>query len=178
MSAEKTIDISVLPEAEQDLIKALFDKCCERANQKVAEVKSRNIKKPKCGDRYHYIGTDGYVYIEQWKDRSFDKTRWELGNVFLTEEKAEFAREKKKVEVELERYAKEHNTTTFGNRCYCIRCEEDGKRLLCDTWATTKIQGTVMFTSKDVLVDAIESIGRDRIIKYIFGAESEVKENE
>lgn len=34
MSTEKTIDISVLPEAEQDLIKALFDKCCERANQK------------------------------------------------------------------------------------------------------------------------------------------------
>lgn len=31
MSTTKTIDISVLPEAEQDLIKALFDKCCERA---------------------------------------------------------------------------------------------------------------------------------------------------
>ena len=29
-----------------------------------------------------------------------------------------------------------------------------------------------MFTSKDVLVDAIEAIGRDRIIKYIFGVES------
>ena len=34
-----------------------------------------------------------------------------------------------------------------------------------------------MFTSKDVLVDAIKAIGRDRIIKYIFGAESEVEEN-
>lgn len=34
MSTTKTIDISVLPEAEQDLIKALFDKCCEIAKPK------------------------------------------------------------------------------------------------------------------------------------------------
>ncbi len=37
---------------------------------------------------------------------------WRFGNVFFTEEAAEFAREKKKVEVELERYAKKHNGPT------------------------------------------------------------------
>lgn len=83
---------------------------------------------------------------------------------------------KKKVEVELQRYAEEHNGTASTNRQYLIRCEEDEKRLICDTWATAKIQGTVRFTSRDVLVDAIEAVGKDRILKYIFGVESEGEE--
>ena len=105
-----------------------------------------------------------------------DNGRWELGNVFFTKESAWFAREKKKVEVELQRYAEEHNGTASTNRRYLIRYEEDEKRLLCDTWATAKIQGTVMFTSRDVLADAIEAVGKERILKYIFGVESEGEE--
>ena len=132
--------------------------------------KDVKVKKPEIGTRYYYLDSVGDIVNAVWDDTEYDNTRWDLGNVFLTEKEIVFAIEKRKVEVELERYAKEHNGTEFANRCYCIRCEEDGKRLLCDTWATTKIQGTVMFTSKDVLVDAIEAIGRDRIIKYIFGA--------
>ena len=61
-------------------------------------------------------------------------------------------------------------------RKYLIRYEEDEKRLLCDTLATAKIQGTVMFTSRDVLADAIEAVGKERILKYIFGVESEGEE--
>ena len=30
-----------------------------------------------------------------------------------------------------------------------------------------------MFTSRDVLADAIEAVGKERILKYIFGVESE-----
>ena len=99
-----------------------------------------------------------------------------MGNVFFTKESAWFAREKKKVEVELQRYAEEHNGTASTNRCYLIRYEEDGKRLLCETWAAANVQGAVMFTSRDVLFDAIEAVGKDRILKYIFGVESEGEE--
>ena len=176
MSTTKTIDISVLPEAEQDLIKALFDKCCERAKPKEKTNSGSKVWKPKYGERYHYIDGSGSIYSAIWFNSIVDNGRWVLGNVFKTQEEAVFARKKRKVEVELERYAKEHNGTEFANRCYCIRCEEDGKRLLCDTWATTKIQGTVRFTSRDVLVDAIEAVGKDRILKYIFGVESEGEE--
>lgn len=83
---------------------------------------------------------------------------------------------KKKVEVELQRYAEEHNGTASTNRCYLIRYEEDGKRLLCETWAAANVQGAVMFTSRDVLFDAIKAIGKDRILKCIFGVESEGEE--
>ena len=131
------------------------------------------VRKPQELEEYFYIDDTGDVVQSRWTNDYLDVGRWKLGIIFFTKEEAEFAREKRKVEVELQRYAEEHNGTTFTNRCYLIRYEEDGKRLLCDTLATAKIQGTVMFASRDVLFDAIEAIGKDRILKYIFGVESE-----
>lgn len=95
MSTEKTIDISVLPEAEQDLIKALFDKCCERVKPKVVEVK-RKVWKPKIGEHYWYLYGDGKISTITWCGSKLDADRYKLGNCFRTEEEAEFAREKKK----------------------------------------------------------------------------------
>lgn len=164
------MDINNLTESEQQDFYRLLKKMNEEEPDKEQDVK---VKKPRQLEEYFYIDDDGDIIQSRWTNDSLDNGRWELGNVFFTKESAEFAREKRKVEVELERYAKEHNGTAFANRCYLIRCEEDEKRLICDTWATAKIQGTVRFTSRDVLVDAIEAVGKDRILKYIFCVESE-----
>lgn len=40
-------------------------------------------------------------------------------------------------------------------------------------WIDNKVQGTIVFTSKQLVFDAIKEIGKDRILKYIFGVESE-----
>lgn len=181
MSVTKTIDISVLPEAEQDLIKALFDKCCERANQKVAEVKPKTTQKPKYGDEYYYIGTDGYIYIEQWKDRSFDEIRWELGNVFLTEEKAEFAREKQKVKMELQRYADEHNDLDKEkwdgiNPHYTIRYDVGDEALTRSSSYVVQNINDIYFTSEDIVKNAVDYIGAKRIMKYLFDVDCGVDE--
>lgn len=158
--------IKNLTEAEEKEFYRLVEKMNGEETDKEQDVK---VKKPEIGTRYFYLDSVGDIVNAVWDDTEYDNTRWDLGNVFLTEKEIVFAIEKRKVEVELERYAKEHNGTEVTNRCYCIRYEEDGKRLLCDTWATANIQGTVMFTSRDVLVDAIEAVGKERIIKYIFG---------
>ena len=181
MSTEKTIDISVLPEAEQDLIKALFDKCCERVNQKVVEEKLRNTQKPKYGDEYYYIGADGYIYIEQWKDRSFDEIRWELGNVFLTEEKAEFAREKQKIKTELQRFADEHNDPDKdewdGENVHCRIGYSVDKDDLDTTFAfNVRYIDDIYFTSEEIAEDAANKIGTKRILKYLFDVDCEVDE--
>lgn len=165
--------IKNLTEAEEKEFYRLVGKMNGEEPDKEQDVK---VRKPRQSEEYFYINDDGAIIQSRWTNDSLDNGRWELGNVFFTKESAWFAREKKKVEVELQRYAEEHNGTTFTNRCYLIRYEEDGKRLLCDTWATAKIQGTVMFASRDVLAAAIEAVGKDRILKYIFGVESEGKE--
>lgn len=165
--------IKNLTEAEEKEFYRLVGKMNGKEPDKKQDAK---VKKPRQLEEYFYINDDGAIIQSRWTNDSFDEGRWELGNVFFTEESAWLAREKKKVEVEIERYAREHNGTASTNRRYLIRYEEDEKRLLCDTLATAKIQGTVMFTSRDVLADAIETIGRKRILKYIFGVESEGEE--
>ena len=180
MSVTKTIDISVLPEAEQDLIKALFDKCCERVKPKVVEVK-RKVWKPKIGEHYWYLYGDGKISTITWCGSKLDADRYKLGNCFRTEEEAEFAREKKKVEVELERYAKEHNDPErdvwngFNERCGirydCLRGDLDTS-----TMYQFRDIGAIYFTSKEIAEDAANKVGAKRIMKYLFDVDCEVDE--
>lgn len=137
--------------------------------------KDVKVKKPEIGTRYYYLDSVGDIVNAVWDDTEYDNTRWDLGNVFLTEKEIVFAIEKRKVEVELERYAKEHNDPTLEDS-YFILHDEYNEELDYDVWADYRPQGAVVFTSKQLVFDAIESIGRDRIIKYIFGVESEGEE--
>ena len=50
------------------------------------EVKESGWWKPKCGERYFYIGHDGFVYSCTWDNDELDNGRLELGLVFKTEE--------------------------------------------------------------------------------------------
>lgn len=180
MSTTKTIDISVLPEAEQDLIKALFDKCCERVKPKVVEVK-RKVWKPKIGEHYWYLSGYGNIGTITWCGSKLDADRYKLGNCFRTEEEAKFAREKKKVEVELERYGKEHNNPAKEewdgiNTHYRIGYDLADDDLVTTSAITIRRIGDIYFTSKEVAKDAANKIGTKRIIKYLFDVDCEVDE--
>lgn len=180
MSTAKTIDISVLPEAEQDLIKALFEKCCERVKPKVVEVK-RKVWKPKIGEHYWYLSGDGNIGTITWCGSKLDADRYKLGNCFRTEEEAKFAREKKKVEVELERYGKEHNNPAKEewdgiNTHYRIGYDLADDDLVTTSAITIRRIGDIYFTSKEVAKDAANKIGTKRIIKYLFDVDCEVDE--
>ena len=180
MSTEKTIDISVLPEAEQDLIKALFDKCCERVNQKVTEVKPR-IWKPKHYEKYHYIDGSGAIYSAIWFNSISDNGRWNLGNVFKTQKEAEFARAKQKIKTKLQRYADEHNDPNKekwdGENVHCrIGYSVDKNDL--DTVFAFNVRhiGDIYFTSEEIAEDAANKVGAERILKYLFDVDCEVDE--
>lgn len=159
--------IKNLTEAEEKEFYRLVEKMNGKETDKEQDAK---VKKPQISEGYFYI-SNGVIAESIWTNDHLDEARWELGNVFFTEEEAEFAREKKKVEVELERYAKEHNAPTLEDE-YFILYDEYKEELDYDVWADYRPQGAVVFTSKQLVFDAIESIGRDRIIKYIFGVES------
>lgn len=164
--------IKNLTEAEEKEFYRLVGKMNGEEPDKEQGVK---VKKPQYGDTVYYINYIGRIRKRTWINDEDDLDMWELGNIFFTKKEAEFAREKKKVEVELERYAKEHNGPTLEDN-YCILYDEDNEEFDFDVWIGSKVQGTVVFTSKELVFDAIEAVGKERILKYIFGVESEGEE--
>lgn len=164
--------IKNLTEAEEKEFYRLVEKMNGEKPDKEQGVK---VRKPRQSEEYFCISNDGAVIQSRWTNDSLDEGRWELGNVFFTEESAWLAREKRKVEVELERYAKEHNDPTLEDS-YFILHDENNEKLDYDVWADYRPQGAVVFTSKQLVFDAIEAVGKDRILKYIFGVESEGEE--
>lgn len=165
--------IKNLTETEEKEFYRLVGKMNGKEPDKKQDVK---VKKPQYGDTVYYINYIGRIRKRTWINDEDDLDMWELGNIFFTEEEAEFAREKKKVEVELERYAREHNGSIRSDSFYLLYNNKSGEKLDYDVWSTCKPQGGVQFTSKQLVFDAIEAIGKDRILKYIFGVESEGEE--
>lgn len=162
--------IKNLTEAEEKELYRLVEKMNGKEPEKKQDVK---VKKPIYGQEYFFSNSHGWVECDTWRDRAVDNKRWELGNAFLIREKALFDVEKRKVEVELERYAKEHNGPIRSDSFYLLYNNEDGGKLDYDVWSVCKPQGGVQFASKQLVFDAIEAVGKDRILKYIFGVESE-----
>lgn len=164
--------IKNLTEAEEKEFYRLVEKMNGKEPDKKQDVK---VKKPQYGDTVYYINYIGRIRKRTWINDEDDLDMWELGNIFFTKKEAEFAREKKKVEVELERYAKEHNGPILEDRYYILYDEYD-EELTYDVLIDNKAQGTVVFKSKQLVFDAIEAVGKERILKYIFGVESEGEE--
>lgn len=161
--------IKNLTEAEEKEFYRLVEKMNWKEPDKKQDAK---VKKPQYGDTVYYIDYIGRIRKRTWINDEYALDMWELGNIFFTKKEAEFAREKRKVEVELERYAKEHNGPIPEDN-YCILYDEDNEEFDFDVWIGSKVQGTIVFTSKQLVFDAIKEIGKDRILKYIFGVESE-----
>lgn len=181
MSATKTIDISVLPEAEQDLIKALFDKCCERANKKEEKKSEPKIWKPECGEWYWFIGADGQINNCEWANDRIDYGRYSMGNCFKTKEEAEFAREKQKVKTELQRFTDEHNDPEKlewdgAKFHYYIGYDVIEDDLIPVPAVMIRRINEVYFSSKEIAEDAANKVGAKRIMKYLFDVDCEVDE--
>ena len=165
--------IKNLTEAEEKEFYRLVEKMNGKEPDKEQDAK---VKKPEDGQEYFFINSHGWVECDTWRDTAVDNKRWELGNVFLIREKAFFDVEKRKVEVELERYAKEHNGPIRSDSFYLSYNDSSDEKLDYEVWSVRRPLGAVPFTSKQVLDDAIEAVGRDMILKYIFGVESEGEE--
>ena len=136
------------------------------------------VKKPIYGQEYYFINSHGWIECDTWQDTAVDNKRWELANVFLIRDKAVFAVEKRKVEVELQRYAEEHNDPDKEewnglNKKWAIEYDCKYKVFDISYGVFLKCIGQIYFSTKEVVEEAIEAVGKERILKYIFGVESE-----
>ena len=93
-----------------------------------------------------------------------------LGNCFLTKEEAEYELERFKIEAEMLRLGGKRKTEQGKANWYLeYRPASGGIEAL---WSSYEIdQGVIYFESEEKAKKAVETIGKDRIKKYIFGVE-------
>lgn len=147
----------------QDEIKELKQRIAELEKQAKEEQKF-----PQFGDTYYYIESNGRIGVFSWNEATFDLQAQEVGNIFHTEEEAEFAVEKLKVEEELRKFSRPFKEDENN---YFIELYLFDKTLSIDSSEYFQTQGTIYFESAKVANEATDTVGEERIKKYIFGVE-------
>ena len=147
----------------QDEIKALKERIAE-----LEELAKEEQEFPQDGDEYWYMSTTGNVYDENWEGFDFEEDALEIGNVFKTKEQAEFAVEKLKVEAELRKYSRPFE---YGKFNHYLFLDIDGDSFRTDFTSYCPPQGAIYFESEEKAQEAVSTVGKERVKKYIFGVE-------
>lgn len=172
MNEKITIHLDNLTEEEREQFTKLLSKASEEPS------KESRVWKPESNEEYYYINDFVTVDTDNWNDCSIDHKRFAIGNVYKTGEQAHFAIERAKVKIELQRYALEHNDPEkeawdFKNEHFGLLLKHGEKDIGRTDLKTCQDESTTYFTSSSIAHDAIEAVGRGRILKYIFGIEVE-----
>ncbi len=138
----------------------------------VTKGNKSKVWKPELRKEYFCLASDGAVlgpYL--WDNGSIDNDMYSIGNCYKTEEDAEFAVERMKVQTELQRYAEEHNGEIdwFNKRQdkYCFLYNHLEEKIV--VYSNRLLQGNVVyFSDMATVLEAIKAIGEDRIKKYLF----------
>ena len=147
----------------QDEIKTL--------KQRIAELEYHAKEQqgfPMCDDAYWYMTTTGKIFNSNWDGFVSEEYMLEIGNVFQTEEQAEFAVEKLKVEAELRKFSRPFKEDEYN---YFIQIHPSHNNIVTDSDDYYQTQGTIYFESTTIANEAIDTVGEERIKKYIFGVE-------
>lgn len=140
----------------------------DKEEQKKKETK--NHWKPITSEKYFFTYSNGDVDSVIWTENKADKGRYGLRNVFRTKEEAEFEVERRKIMTELQNYADEHNgEIAHPSDAFWLGFDEDNMLIIVEDDSIFPPVGTVLFSDADTDYNAIEDIGEDRIIKYMFG---------
>lgn len=154
-----TVNMENLSEEEREQLMKIIKK---------SNGSKRNIWKPEYDEWYFYVSGYGIVGSNVWINDYIDNGYYEIGNCFKTEEEAKFALEKRRVEVELQRFAEENNECDTGVR-YFISYNLDSE-ITVDQIYGVRLKG-IYFSSKEVAENAIWAIGKGRLKKYYLGIE-------
>ena len=149
----------------QDEIKELKQRIAELEEQAKEEREF-----PQDGDAYWYINPLGFAFHDEWSGFITERHKIEIGNVFKTKEQADFAVEKLKVEAELQKFGRPFKC---GEINHYIFLNTDNECLDVVGLSYSQYQGTIYFESRKKANEAVESVGEERIKKYIFGVEEQ-----
>ena len=147
----------------QDEIKALKERIAELEEQAKEEREF-----PILGDAYWYVDDTGLLWMSVFRKGGLSNDRLEFGNVFRTRNEAKFQAEKLKVEAELRKFSRPFKDN---DNNYFIELYQFDKTLSIDSSEYFQTQGTIYFESTEKALQAMDTVGQDRIKKYIFGVE-------
>ena len=133
--------------------------------------KPKSVWDLKNGDVYYFLTSYRYVMKTVWVDTDADNEKLSIGNAFLMEEDAEFARERLKVIAELEKYAKEFSDGEWKDnktqKYYIVyRYSDDYIRSIL---TYTSKDSALYFESPEKIQEAIDAVGEERVKKYYLG---------
>ena len=148
----------------QDEIKALKERIAE-----LEEHDKEQQEFPKMGDIYWRIDDRGSVDNCMYNNYYTDNHRQAIGNFFKTKDQAEFALEKLKVEAELRKFSRLFADGEENNH---IKYSPSFDELSVLTSFSYQDQGVFYFESREKVQQAIDTVGEERIKKYIFGVEN------
>ena len=147
----------------QDEIKTL--------KQRIAELESRVDEEqafPKYKDFYWGVNAKGKVFCDTWEGFKFEKDMLSIGNVYQTENEAVLAVEKLKVEAELRKFSRPFKEGEYN---YFIQIHPSHNNIVTESDDFYQTQGTIYFESTTIANEATDTVGEERIKKYLFGVE-------
>lgn len=121
--------------------------------------------KPNKGDRYYYISAYGEALHATWFNSDVDNQSLLFGNVFKTEEEAEFEVERRKILHELSELARPFD---YESENWCFYLNSEGLIDCYEGFENQYFYGDCYFDSMKEVILAIEKIGASRIKKYLF----------
>ena len=170
------INISLSDMTDEDK-KTLLDLIKKYSNKK------NKRWKPEHGDQYYYITGCGVISLGCYANDGIDNDCFNLRNCFKTIEEAKFELERRKIIAELQNYADEYNTTDIDwnnneqEKHFIYYCCSLKMLNTAFVYRVERLVGNeIYFTSQEIAESAIKHVGKNRILKYVFGIE--VDENE
>lgn len=134
------------------------------------QEKPKRRWKPVFGERYWFI--DGNTFYTDWDEAVIDNYRYAIGNVFKTQEEADFAREQLKVLAELKEYADGEQEWNGNNEHKCIIYDTSQKCFdIVNYISNINTPFNLYFSSEKQAQKAIDAIGEEKLKKYYFCVE-------
>lgn len=164
--------------ADIEEIKSQYIKQLEEVKAKIEELEqeyeseeeTENRWKPKVFEDYWWVSGRGFARRDKCLNSKYDEDVFNHTDVFPTKEQAKFDSERKRIRRELMRYSRPFVTGTknwFFNYHYRYKTIHYlNSDFSCQPFC-------LYFESKGTAEKAVETIGEDRIKKYLFGAEEE-----
>lgn len=164
-------EIKIL-EDEMNKIKEKIDKLKEDYNNiDGAMVDGAMVRK---GDTYYYLTDEGEICSNIWANDAIDNARLSFGNVMRTREEALFKSCKIEIKNILKKYAEPDDYEWDGeNDHYYFNWDCMTNQISIFKATCLKTEGTTYFASGEKAREALDKIGENELIAYLFSKESE-----